>query len=81
MKCGGNACGKEMGGGFEQKDGSFLCAACVVHKVEMETSLDAFREIIELCDLVINGPKYSRPSKKHLEKIRLKANSVLRIRS
>ncbi len=80
MICGGKVCGKELKGGFKQSDGTFRCAACVVHESEMNTNLKSFQDIIDLCDSILKGPKYSRPSKKHIIKIKLQATSVIAIR-
>ena len=80
MRFSGTACNKELGGGFKQEDGSFLCAACVIHKAEMGTNLSVFKDIVEMCDLIINGPKYSRPSRNNLREVRLKAKAIFEIR-
>ena len=74
-----NHCEKFINGGFKQDDNTFLCAKCVIIKVERATELKQFAEIAGLCDMIIYNKK-KRPTKKQVREIRMYANSIVQIR-
>lgn len=57
-------CEKKMQGGFKQEDNSFLCAKCVIRKVENETDIEAINNAIEIINNQLQVG--NRPTKKEL---------------
>ena len=75
MKC--RDCDKKLGGGFQQRDGSHLCARCVTVRVEKNSDRDTFKEIERLCELLLVPHK--RATKAEIRKIRSHARAALAI--
>lgn len=76
MQC--KECEKQLKGGFEQEDGSFLCANCTIRQVERNSDKQTLEKIEGICTEALEAGK--RPTKKQVRKILSLARAILSVR-
>lgn len=77
MKCENRTCQKPLQGGFKQKSGGFLCAACLFHKHTISGLRDVIIDVSHRLEWATEIGH--RPNKTELRKTQTKLDTALRV--